>query len=81
MKDVSLCFTVINPASETPVENAPPVVRNAMIGAIVAALAVYLIFFIKGLFEMNVSSEDDIRRLVNRPVIGVIPRWETTSKK
>ena len=81
LKDVSLCFTATNPASETPVKNAPPVVRNAAIGAIVAALAVYLIFFIKGLFEMNISSEDDIKRLVKRPVIGVIPRWETTSKK
>lgn len=77
------CFTTLNTPVLAP-ENAPdsPDVKKyvLMSSAVVAAL-VYIAFIIKGFIELNVSSEEDVKRLVKRPLVGIIPHWEQTTKK
>ena len=80
LKDVSLCFTSYNSASK-PSKNAPSIFNYAAISALATAIIVDLIYFIKGLMNTSISSEDDIKRLIDRPVIGVVPHWESASKK
>ena len=81
MDYTQLCFVSINSPVLDQTPDAPNVARYAILSGAVAAILVYAIFFIRGLLHMEVSSEDDVKRLVKYPIIATIPRWEAPSKK
>lgn len=76
-----ICFVSINSPVKATYHSSPNESNYVTVGAAAAAVIVYIIFFVKGLFEMKVSSEDDIKKLVSHPLIGTIPTWESASKK
>ena len=76
-----MCFVTINHPVLDSVADSPDVSKYVTIGAVAALIIVYVIFFIRGLFNMNVTTEEDIKKLINHPLIGTIPSWETSSKK
>ena len=69
----------------TPPKDASPLSRNiltsSLLGGIIAAVVAYLIFLLRHLFELNISSEDDIKKMINRPVIGTVPHWDIPQSK
>ena len=75
------CFTTVNNPVVDKTADSPNVKKYVGLAAIGSATLVYLIFLIKGFFEMNVSSEDDVKRFIKRPLVGTIPHWEKQSKK
>ena len=79
LKDTSLCFTPIEATSVW--TNSPNALRYALIAAAAGAVIVYLIFLIIGIFESNITSEEDLKKIIDKPVIGTIPAWETADKK
>jgi capsular polysaccharide biosynthesis protein len=86
LKDLGLdgsldCFTTVNSPVVDRSPDSPNVKKYALYAAAATAVLVYAIFLIKGLLEMNVSSEDDVKKFVNRPLVGTIPHWENSSKK
>lgn len=75
------CFTTVNSPALDDAHDSPNALKYAAVAAVGAAAIVYLVFLIKGIFEMNVSSEDDVKKLVKRPLVGTIPHWESPVKK
>ena len=75
------CFEAINPPVVDTSPDSPSTKKYTMYSAAATAALVYVIFIIKGLLEMNISSEDDVKKLVRRPLVGTIPHWENSVKK
>jgi competence ComEA-like helix-hairpin-helix protein len=74
------CFKSVNSPVVDTSADSPSVTKFALVAAIVAAFAVFAIFVIKGLFRTNVSTEEDLKNLVCRPVLGSVPHWESNKK-
>jgi capsular polysaccharide biosynthesis protein len=74
------CFKSVNSPVVDTSADSPSVAKFALVAAIVAAFAVFAIFVIKGLFRTNVSTEEDLKNLVCRPVLGSVPHWESNKK-
>ena len=68
----------VNNASVTAVSRNT--VKFAFVGAVFAAVIVYLAVVARGFFKSNLVTEEDIKQFVDRPVIGTIPHWESSSK-
>ena len=75
------CFTTLNAPAKATTHDSPNITKAVVVAAALAAAFVYLVFVIKGIVELNVTTEDDVKRLVKRPLVGVIPHWEKTPKK
>ena len=73
------CIEVITPPVEDTAADSPDVIKYGLLGAVAAAVAAYLFFLIRHMFELRVTSEEDVKNLLNRPLIGAIPHWETPS--
>ena len=74
------CFEAVNrPVVDTSADS-PSVLKYAFVGAVFAMVFVYLVFFAQGLLKANLVSEEDIKQFVDKPVIGIIPHWESTPK-
>ena len=72
------CFKEVNTPEIEQVSRGTT--SKMFIGAIFAAVIVYLCVVISGLFKAKLVSEEDIRQFVDRPVIGSIPHWENSHK-
>ena len=75
------CFTTLNTPTRASSPDSPNVTKYMLISAAAVAALIYVIFIIKGIVELNVTTEDDVKKLVKRPLVGVIPHWENTTKK
>ncbi len=86
LKDLGLdgsldCFTKVNSPVVDRSPDSPNTKKYAFYSAVITAVIVYVIFLVQGLLKMNISSEDDVKKFVNRPLIGTIPHWDNSSKK
>ncbi len=86
LKDAGLdgsldCFTTVNKPTVDKSADSPSVLKYAGVAAIAVAVLIYAIFLIKGILAMSVSSEDDVKKFVKRPLVGVVPHWEGSQKK
>ena len=75
------CIEVLTPPSLARSHESPSLVVNTLLSGIIAAVVCYGIYFLIALTNMTVTTEEDIKKLVNYPVIGTIPRWEVGSPK
>ena len=60
---------------------SPNLISSTLLGGVIAVFAAYALFLIRALFEQNITSEEDLKRMIGRPIIGTIPHWEVSSKK
>ena len=74
------CFLSTNTPVLDKKADSPNIVKISILSAAASAIIVYIIFFIIGLSEMNVTTEEDLRKHVSVPVIGIIPSWETSKQ-
>ncbi len=77
LKETNHCFVVTKEPPATAVGSKVDVPKYIGIGALAGMVIVYIIVFLKSLFETSITTEEDLRNLVNRPVIGAIPTWDT----
>ncbi len=75
------CIRVLTPPAEATAPISPNLVTYTLLGGIVAVAATYILFLLKALLEQGITNEDDLKNLVGRPVIGVIPHWDSPLKK
>lgn len=75
------CIEVVTTPVLDTAHDTPDVAKSSILGALVAAVLVYLFFFIRQLFNNNVTTEDDVKKMINRPLIGTIPNWNSIGKK
>lgn len=71
----------INDPTATSSPVSPNVSRNTILGFIVGVAIIYIYYFVKRLFDNKLKSADDIQRLLDLPVLGVIPSLERISSK
>lgn len=86
LKDLGLdgslaCFTTVNSPVVDTTADSPNIKKYVGMTVLFSAAIVYFVYLIKGFFEMNVFSEDDVKRFVKRPLVGTIPHWDKSSKK
>lgn len=74
------CFTTLNTPTKAVSPDSPNMIKNVLVAVAAVAAFVYVIFVIKGVVELSVTTEDDVKKLIKRPLVGVIPHWESTKK-
>ena len=75
------CMETITEPKVAITHDSPNLITYTAIGGIAAAVLAYLVFLLLGIVKMNVTTEDDVKKLLNRPLLGTIPRWEVNSEK
>lgn len=68
------CVSVVRAASE-PTKVSPGVFTSAVIGAFIAAVLTYAYFFLRKFFDTTIRSANDIKEIINKPVLSEIPDW------
>lgn len=67
--------TVLRDPIHTNAPSSPGIFTYVSVSAVFAAVLVYAIFVIVGLFDNAIVTEEDIKEKLNKPVVGEIPRW------
>ncbi len=75
------CIEVLTPPVVDKAHDSPNVFTYSVLGAMIAAVVAYLFFLAKSIFELSIASEDDIKKMINRPLIGTVPHWDLNAGK
>jgi capsular polysaccharide biosynthesis protein len=59
----------------------PNKVKNTLLGAVIGALLVVIVVVLQVLLDNHINGEEDLRKLSDAPVLGVIPDYELEYKK
>ena len=72
-------ITVIGPVNtvDDVVEVKSSPIKMGLVGAVAAAVVVYIVFFIIAIFDKSINSEASIKENFEYPVLGNIPNWAT----
>ena len=81
LSDQLNCLEMITPPRVATTHDSPSLLTYTALGGIAAAALAYVFFLICSLVKMNVTTEEDVKKLLNRPLLGTIPSWETNSEK
>ena len=63
--------------ADTARPDGPNVMRTALIAALIALVVSYLLFFLHSLMNYTIRSEEDAKRMLSVPILGVVPRWDS----
>lgn len=72
---------LISQAAVTPEPVSPNVMRNTAIAAVLGLVTSIGIVVLRGLLDNKIKSEDDVRKYLDLPVVGVIPDYEMGGKR
>ena len=78
VKSLSCVAQLRAPVRDT-VADSPNPVRNAIVGGLIAALIVYVICFLRKLFDTVIHTEEELKNCVDLPILGMVPTWNTTT--
>lgn len=62
------------------VADSPSVMRNAVIAALIGAVLVYVLFFLRDLFDTTVYAAEDLSRY-ELPILGTVPTFPMTEER
>lgn len=71
---------VIDRAKVPTHQSSPNATTNAMIGAVFGALLAMLVILLQMLLDVRVKSEEDLNKICQIPVLGIIPQLNTDTK-
>lgn len=74
------CIEVLSYPVEAPTHDSPSLVVYTLVGGVAAAILTYVIFLVNALVKQTVTTEDDVKKLLARPLLGTIPHWEQVEK-
>ena len=60
--------------------DSPNLVVYTLVGGLLAAIITYVVYAVRVLTNQSVTTEEDVKKMLKRPLIAVIPHWETTQK-
>lgn len=72
---------LISQAAVTPEPVSPNVMKNTAIAAVLGLVASIGIVVLRELLDNKIKSEDDVRKYLDLPVVGVIPDYEMGGKR
>ena len=61
--------------------DSPNIPIYTLLAGVVAAAASYAIFLFSELSSAVITSEEDVKKLLNQPLIGTIPHWSTSGTR
>lgn len=68
------CVSVVRAAS-APTKVSPGLFTSALIAAFIGAVLAYVYFFLRKFFDTTIRSSNDIKEIINIPVLADIPDW------
>lgn len=80
LSEQSTCMEVLTPPVEDTVHDSPNLMTYALLSGVIAAVATYAFFLIGSILNQRIVTEEDVKRMIGRPLIGTIPHWEITTK-
>ena len=72
---------LISQAAVTPEPVSPNVMKNTAVAAVLGLVASIGIVVLRELLDNKIKSEDDVRKYLDLPVVGVIPDYEMGGKR
>lgn len=72
---------LISQAAVTPEPVSPNVMKNTAVAAVLGLVASIGIVVVRELLDNKIKSEDDVRKYLDLPVVGVIPDYEMGGKR
>ena len=78
-KNITECIKTVNYPRLATTHDSPSLTRNVALAAVVAAVLVYLIYFMVALLDNTVKTEDEIKNNFGEyPLLASIPSWTNT---
>ena len=74
------CITPISTPVEDTAHDSPNLPLLTLLGGMLAAIAAYIFFAVRVLTNQHITTEEDVKKLLKRPVIATIPHWEVVKK-
>lgn len=74
------CITPISTPVEDTSHDSPNLPLLTLLGGMLAAIAAYIFFAVRVLTNQHITTEEDVKKLLKRPVIATIPHWEIVKK-
>ena len=75
------CIEPLDSPKLASTHSSPNLVSNVMLSGAIAVVGMYIFFLLRAILEQNITSEEDLKRMLGKPVIGAIPHWESAAKK
>ncbi len=73
----SSCIKLLTVPTEAKTHDSPNLPLYTLVGGVLAAIAAYGCFLIHSVLVSNITSEEDIKKMTELPLLGVIPRWDS----
>ena len=74
------CIKSIRTPKEAVSPASPNLVSNTLLAAIAALVVSYTFFLVRKVFDTVIRGEESAKALINLPIIGKIPSWDTNIK-
>lgn len=75
-RNVTDCIQAANYPRMPETHDSPSLFRNVFVAAVVAAIAVYAIYFVIALLDNTIKSEDEIKKYFSDyPLLASVPSW------
>ena len=75
------CISVVKSPVEASSHDSPNLIVNTLLAGVIAAVLAYGFFLILSSIASTLVTEEDIKNMIQKPVMSAIPHWETTAKK
>ncbi len=75
------CIAVLKSPAEAKTHDSPNLIVNTVMAGAIAAILTYAFFLVLSSFASALVTEDDVKNMIQKPVMAAIPHWETTAKK
>jgi capsular polysaccharide biosynthesis protein len=72
---------VLKAPEEDHAHDSPNLITNTILAGMLAAIATYAFFLVQSFIISTITTEEDIKEMIKRPIIGAIPHWEASTPK
>ena len=79
--DKTPCVEVINNPVEDTEPDSPSIPRNVLLAGFVTAIIVYIVVLLLSLLDTAIRTEEDVKKCIDVPVLGVIPSWNDKANR
>ena len=74
------CITSISTPVLDTAHDSPNLPVLTLLGGVLAAIVLYVFYVVRVLTNQHITTEEDVKKLLKRPLIATIPHWEVAKK-
>ena len=75
------CIRATRFPTQNPTPVSPKLAQNCLLAAFFAAVVAFVVYLLISIFSSVIRTEEDIKQMINLPLIGSIPKWEVSPAK